>query len=263
MNVQKAKEMALTLVGQGYIYGAKGQKCSPEFREKQAAQYPDQADHILGEGARWDGVPVWDCAQLTRAVAKAGGETLVSGATSQWNKTAWLQTGEVDAGTMPQGKMLFLFRRQTGSKTTMQHTGVALGDGTSVHARGTAYGVVMQKVEEYPWTHWAMIANDNEQQQESGGVYTATAKAPDGGSINVRKAASKNADRVTRVPSNSAVLVLSEQDGWCEVQYNGMQGWMMAQYLFRQTDEDKNTVSITLPRELAAALKAALENINL
>ena len=46
---------ALSLVGQGYIYGAKGQTCSPVFRQQQAAQYPEQEDNILTTGAKWDG----------------------------------------------------------------------------------------------------------------------------------------------------------------------------------------------------------------
>ena len=118
MSSKQAVEKALSLVGQGYIYGAKGQKCSPAFRQKQAEQYPDQAEYILGVGAKWDGVPVWDCAQLTRAAAKAGGFTLPSGATSQWNKADWAKKGTID--TLPPGEAVFLYRRKGGSTTTMQ-----------------------------------------------------------------------------------------------------------------------------------------------
>ena len=71
--MEKAKQKALSLVGQGYLYGAKGQICSEAFRAQQARQYPEQAKNILETGAKWDGQPVWDCAQLTRAVAAAAG----------------------------------------------------------------------------------------------------------------------------------------------------------------------------------------------
>lgn len=255
MNNQQAIEKALSLVGQGYIYGAKGQTCSPAFREGQAAQYPDQAENILGEGAKWDGVPVWDCAQLTRAVAKAGGETLVSGATSQWNKTTWKATGEM--ATMPHNVPCFVYRRK--NKTTMQHTGFYLGDGTVVHARGTAYGVVRQAAEDYPWTHWAVL-------EEEGGMnmlYQAKVNASSGGTVNMRTAQSTTASRVTRVPVFATVQVLEEGDGWSRVQYDGYTGWMMAQYLTKLSDENTDTVAISLPRNVAAALKAALEKINL
>ena len=138
---EKAAEKALSLVGQGYIYGAKGQTCSPAFRNQQAKQYPEQAAKILGEGAKWDGMPVWDCAQLTRAVAKAAGVALVSGATSQWNQTDWAAKGVMD--TLPASETVFVFRQSDGR---MQHTGVSLGDGTCVHARGTAQGVILMRV---------------------------------------------------------------------------------------------------------------------
>ena len=153
MNAEKAAAFALSKVGQGYIYGARGQTCSAAFRRQQASQYSDQAKYILDVGKKWDGVPVWDCAQLTRYAAKAAGVELPSGATSQWKKGPWKRKDTMD--TLPMGEVVFLFRRQKGSAAVMAHAGLALGDGTCVHARGTAYGVVRQSVNGYAWTHWA------------------------------------------------------------------------------------------------------------
>lgn len=147
------KEKALSLVGQGYIYGAQGQICSLAFRQQQARQYPDQEKNIMGTGAKWDGTPVWDCAQFTQEVAEVGGVKLVSGSTSQWKKTDWEQKGTID--TIPADELVFVFRQSKTNASVMQHVGVALGDGTCVHARGTAYGVVQQSMSQYAWTHWA------------------------------------------------------------------------------------------------------------
>ena len=256
MNKQLAIEKALSLVGQGYIYGAKGQKCSPAFRQQQAEQYPEYAENILGIGAKWDGVPVWDCAQLTRAVAKAGGETLVSGATSQWKKTKWKKSGEID--TIPPETPCFVYR-QDGN--VMQHTGFCLGDGSVVDARGTARGVVHEALDAYPWTHWGVISED-EKEGSTDMLYPATAKAADSGSINLRSGPSKAAGRIDRVPSGSTIHVLEEGTDWHRVRYEGKEGYMMAQYIHRQTDESADTVSIILPKEAARALKAALEKIS-
>lgn len=150
MTGERAAAFARSKIGQGYIYGAKGQTCSEAFRRQQAQQYPDQAQNILVTGAKWDGRPVWDCAQLTRYAAKAAGVELPSGATSQWRKAPWKRKGTIDS--LPEGEVVYLYRKK-GS--IMQHTGLELGDGTCVHARGTAYGVVHQPVRDYPWTHWA------------------------------------------------------------------------------------------------------------
>lgn len=144
---------ALSLVGLGYIYGAQGQVCSPAFRRQQANQYPEQADKIMGVGAKWDGVRVWECAQLTQEVAAVSGVKLPSGATSQWTKTDWDERGTID--TLPTNELVFVYRQSKTNAAKMQHTGVYLGDGTVVDARGTADGVVHEPIEHYAWTHWA------------------------------------------------------------------------------------------------------------
>lgn len=268
-----AREKALSLVGQGYIYGAKGQICSPAFREQQAQQYPEQSSRILGEGAKWDGVPVWDCAQLTRAAAAAGGVTLVSGATSQWTKTDWEETGEI--GNIPEGEVLFLYRRQKGSSTTMQHTGVAIGDGTCVHARGTAYGVVRQDMPDYPWTHWARPKWTDEQTDEDPEVIENMVQAkvigPEGETVNLRSMPSKSKSGTVkeRVRVGETVSAGAEKDGWRSVAYNGTIGYMMAEYLqdTKDSNEEKadlaEMVWIELPESAARALRDALEKVSM
>lgn len=268
---KKVVEKALSLVGQGYIYGAKGQTCSPVFRQQQAAQYPDQADNILGTGAKWDGKPVWDCAQLTRACAKEGGVTLVSGATSQWKKTMWDEYGSI--GTLPAGETVFLYRRQEKNADVMQHTGVALGDGTCVHARGTAYGVVRQQVDEYPWTHWARPEWTEEEETKM--LYMAKVVAQSGTTVRLRKFPNSNAAIVARVPVGSIVGVISEMDEWAEIELSdGTEGYMMVEFLQNADDStqeplegwqegsmDEDEVTLTLPKEVAEALLEALRRV--
>ena len=264
-----AVEKALSLVGQGYIYGAKGQICSPVFRQQQAAQYPDQADNILTTGAKWDGKPVWDCAQLTRAVAKEGGVSLVSGATSQWKKTAWDEYGSV--GTLPEGETVFLFRQQEKNSDVMQHTGVALGDGTCVHARGTAYGVVRQQIDEYPWTHWARP--DWPEEEETTVLYMAKVVAQSGNTVRMREFPNQNAVVKERVSVGTIVGVISEMDEWAEIELpNGNQGYMMVEFLQNADDStqqpqegwqegsvDEDEVTLTISKETAKTLLEALK----
>lgn len=269
---KKVVEKALSLVGQGYIYGAKGQTCSLVFRQQQAAQYPEQADNILGTGAKWDGKPVWDCAQLTRVCAKEGGVSLVSGATSQWKKTMWEKCGTI--GTLPAGETVFLYRRQEKNSDVMQHTGVALGDGTCVHARGTAYGVVRQQVDEYPWTHWARPEWPSEE-EGSKLLYMAKVVAQSGSTVRLRKFPNSNAAIVARVPVGSIVGVISEMDEWAEIELSdGTEGYMMVEFLQNADDStqqpqegwqegsmDEDEVTLTLPKEVAEALLEALRRV--
>lgn len=218
---------ALSLVGQGYIYGAKGQICSPAFRQQQADQYPDQADNILHTGQKWDGVAVWDCAQLTRAAAKEAGLSLVSGATSQWTKTAWVCKGTID--TLPEGIAAFLYRQSNGR---MQHTGVAIGDGTCVHARGTAYGVVRQKMSEYAWTHWAVLWDVKS--EETGTVMgVAQVWAPTGTTVNVRS--EPGGAVIGRLPIGTIVETCRQSAGWTAIRHEGGMAYMQSAFL-RETD---------------------------
>ena len=215
-----ACEKALSLVGQGYIYGAKGQTCSPAFREQQAKQYPEQASKILNEGAKWDGKPVWDCAQLTRAVAKAAGVSLVSGATSQWNKTLWTAKGTID--TLPPGETAFVFRQSDGK---MQHTGVALGDGTCVHARGTAYGVIRQNTGEYPWTHWGSPWKEETlENTQKARVWALT-----GSTVNLRN--TPGGGVIARVPIGTDVEVTGTMGGWSIIRCEESEGYMQSTFL--------------------------------
>ena len=239
--MKKAVEKALSLVGEGYIYGAKGQICSPAFRQQQAEQYPDQADNILVTGAKWDGSPVWDCAQLTRAAAKEAGISLVSGATSQWNKTPWARRGTID--TLPQNEAAFVFREKNGA---MQHTGLALGDGTCVHARGTAYGVVRQNLSDYPWTHWAIP-----ECAFQSALYTAKVTAISGSTVNARKSPAGKVLR--RIPIGTEVEILGENDGWSQIRHEGETAWMMSSFLVREDGILKRIEAIEA-RLLAAGL---------
>lgn len=241
--MNQAAEKALSLVGQGYIYGAKGQICSPAFRQQQAAQYPDQADHILGTGAKWDGQPVWDCAQLTRAAAQAAGVLLVSGATSQWTKTAWKRKGTID--TIPAGETVFVYRQADGR---MQHTGVAIGDGTCVHARGTAYGVVRQSMDEYAWTHWASPFGS-----EPEAIAVAEVWAQTGSTVNVR--AEPGGAVIARLPIGTKVDVTARSAGWSAIRHEGGTGYMQSAFL-------KETAAQTL-EERVARIEQRLEKAGL
>ena len=163
------RSWALERVGCPYIYGGTGQPCTVEYRKARAAQYPDKAEKIknncprmsLGTktcyGCRWfdealgQGMPAYDCAQLSRAAMAAVGISLVSGANSQWNQTLWEDRGGI--AELPREKVCLVFRDDGGKKG---HVGVYTGDGYVIHAKGHDYGVVRQRLEEVNFTHYGL-----------------------------------------------------------------------------------------------------------
>ncbi len=230
-----AVERARALLGNGYIYGATGWVCSLARRQQQAQQYPDQAAMILGTGAKWDGKVCWDCATFTRTVAKAAGVTLPSGATSQYTKVAWVAKGIIN--TIPAGKPVFLYRQSGG---VMQHTGFALGDGTFVHARGTAYGVVHQAMSTYAWTHWASPWVVTDTTSEEGNLlevlYKATVIAASGKTVRVRR--EPGGDVLGTLGVGAVVDVYAEVTGYCQIGYNGGTAYMQSAFLAREAEQE-------------------------
>lgn len=159
-------DYAISKLGCAYIYGGYGEKlCRPAFRRERANAYPAQKNNIYNNclvlkgkqsecaGCKWDGKQAYDCAQLTRYACKAAGTELVSGANSQWNKVTWDKKGKID--TLPDVPGVILYH--VNSSGTMTHTGVYIGGGYAVEARGAKYGVVKTKVQDRTWTHWAAL----------------------------------------------------------------------------------------------------------
>ena len=155
---------ALAQVGGPYIYGATAKTCTISYRMQRAEQYPQYANKIEGAcpalsgegvgcvGCKHNGRLAHDCAQLTRFAAKAAELSLPSGATSQWNKGDWAASGEIS--TLPACTICFVYRKASGK---MQHTGIYMGDGTVIDARGHDKGVLHATLASYPWTHWAIL----------------------------------------------------------------------------------------------------------
>ncbi len=154
---------AVSLLGSGYIYGATGWVCTQRRLDQQARQYPQYASLIRRYGPRWMGLPCYDCAQLTRVVAQEAGVLLPSGSSSQWRAAnVWREKGLIDE--LPDEAGLFLF---TITGTTMTHTGVSIGGGEEIDARGHAYGVVRRRIADTSFTHWARLAIDYDAQADA------------------------------------------------------------------------------------------------
>ena len=145
-------DKAASLNGCGYIMGATGWKCTQARIEAQAKQYTAYADSIRKYGPKWIGKACYDCAQLTKAAAKAAGITLPSGATSQYKADVYDGGGLI--ATIPRNEVVQVWREEKNKPGTMAHTGIYMGDGTTMEARGHAYGCVRRALSAGTWTHW-------------------------------------------------------------------------------------------------------------
>jgi len=166
-NEEIMRQFVLAQVGCPYVYGATGQKCTPAYRRARQAQYLAYAENIAKycpvlsgkqancTGCKHEGRLAYDCAQLTRRMMELIGLEPPSGAKSQHGrKSLYIDSGPISQ--LPPGRLAQLFRvREDGS---VPHTGVAIGDGTAVDARGHAQGVIRTPVSSFPWTTYKIIA---------------------------------------------------------------------------------------------------------
>lgn len=243
--IEKVKSWVLSRIGNPYIMGGTGAFCTVKYREARAAQYPGSAAKIKSNCPRmsgkasscvkcsyWDesagnGKRAYDCAQLVRWAMDAVGIKMVSGATSQWKKTTWQETGAIDS--LPKDKLCLVYRDDgNGIKG---HTGIYLGDGTVVHARGHDYGVMRQTLAQYArWTHWGipvgLYDQDAPEQEEIMDSYEVTGK-----NLALRKGMSTNYEVLVRIPTGTILQGTKAGAEWVKTTYDGKTGYCMAQYL--------------------------------
>ena len=194
---------------------------------------------------------------------------MVSGATSQWQKTHWESMGEID--TLPEGKLCFVFRED--EKNKMGHVGIALGDGSAVHAKGHDYGVVREGIAAYGrWTHWAIPAGlygESIPEQEAKESYEVI-----GTRLALRAGMTTASAVLARIDSGKIVQGVPVSSDWVKVSYDGKTGYCMAEYL-RSTEPQESAddtpetapdspagglddITLTLPYAVAEALRNAL-----
>lgn len=172
---EAAWKAALLCVGWPYIFGDRGEYCTPSRRQSVFNSHPDQTSlidkcQVLNSqkkadcsGCKWypggKRVRSFDCRGFTYWVLKSvydGWELMGVGATSQWNtEKNWKAKGKISDG-IPKDTLVCLFV-QKGK--TMEHTGFGLNSETVECSSGVQYNKTRNK----KWTHWgvpACIAGD-------------------------------------------------------------------------------------------------------
>lgn len=163
-----AWKTALACVGWAYVFGARGQYCTPANRR---ARYSDEHPTIKTKCKNFDGsgsagcsgcqwypggkyTRIFDCRGFTYWVLKSvydGWELMGAGATSQWNtEKNWKAKGKISDG-IPKDTLVCLFV-QKGK--TMEHTGFGLNSETVECSSGVQYNKTRNK----KWTHWGVPA---------------------------------------------------------------------------------------------------------
>ena len=142
-------EFAKSKLGCGYIWSGYGQKLTQALLDQLYNKYPTHIDKSIVK--KWIGKQVYDCSGLVHVAFQQVNINLIHHADSAWKQTSWMTKGTIS--NYPKDKVLVLYRKN--SEGTMVHTGIYIGGGKCIHAKGSAYGVVKDNMPG-SWTHWGI-----------------------------------------------------------------------------------------------------------
>lgn len=159
-------KLANACIGWSYVFGARGEYCSPAnrrkfYNSKGKPTIKSKCKNFSGSGyagcsgCKWypgGCTRFFDCRGFTYWLFKQIG-ILISGtgATSQWKDDAnWAEKGTIDK--MPRNKVCCVFRHDS-SKNTMEHTLLYDGEGHYIHCSGE---VKKCNASQYKATHYAI-----------------------------------------------------------------------------------------------------------
>ena len=171
---EAAWKAALLCVGWPYIYGDRGEYCTPAKRKSVYKSHPDKTTlvtkcQVLSDkksscsGCKWfpggKKVRSYDCRGFTYWILLQifGWKLQGAGCTSQWNnKSNWKEKGEVKDG-IPQDVIvcLFYYKKKNGKRTkTLSHTGLYYNGQTCECSNGVQHSKTLNK----KWEVWAVPA---------------------------------------------------------------------------------------------------------
>jgi uncharacterized protein YraI len=133
----------------------------------------------------------------------------------------------------------------------------------------TSPGGIKEDTKMGNWTHRGWLTKIGREGEETPmtNTETATVVAHSGSTVRMRATPSTTERLYWDVPIGTVVPVSGHQDGWSRVAYGGRVGWMQDKYLLTagaapvQPQEGGETVTLTLPRDVAQALREALQGI--
>lgn len=151
--------------------------------------------------------------------------------------------------------------RYNGDLHDYYHVGLVDRDaGFVLNAQSTRTGFVRSRITE----GWDCVGyckevdyeGDDKMNETVTGLGRVTADS--GGTVNLRRSASRMAAVIKRVPVGSTVRVLSREGDWYRVSFEGNDGYMMAEFIALETPDGENAPC----GRVHAYLERALESID-
>ena len=271
-----------------YFWGAMGERVTEsmvqEWIRRVGGPETSQGKTILKYKDKWMGKYAWDCSGIYRWLTKKHITPYQSGGATTMFGKAMRSTGRI--ASMPDTRGIWVFRAKkladgSYSDTQMAHVGLYMGDGTVIHAKGTAYGVIREKLSAATWTHWGAAARMIYEIEIDGGmhlppteeeggkdmIFQAKVKTTaTGGKLNVRSGPGSNNKKIGELKDGTVVNVIAvdASGGWYEI--NSVDGksrsWVSASFAIKiATSEPAPPANVGTGVFIPAASSAAAKTI--
>ena len=146
-NASKVIEYAKSKIGCWFVFGAKGEICSPGFLYRFTQNWSLDKNYAK----KWIGTQVFDSIGLVASAFQQVGIKIFSGRLNfSWAQTSWQSKGEISS--LPKNKVCILFEKINGN---MSHTGIYIGNGEYIYTSIDTKEVVKDKMPGH-WTHWGI-----------------------------------------------------------------------------------------------------------
>ena len=112
------------------------------------SKYPKNVDTNIVK--KWLGKEVYDCSGFVMKALQKVGIKIYHNCEIAWKSGIWASKGSIS--NYPKSKVCIVYKLSGGKMT---HTGISLGNGKFIHAKGSKYGVVEESMPG-SWTHWGI-----------------------------------------------------------------------------------------------------------
>ena len=149
-NADVIVNFAKSKLGCGYVWSGAGERLTESLLNELAAKYPTHVDKNIVK--KWIGKQIYDCSGLVYRAFQQIGITLHHNAERAWKNTKWVQSGPIS--NYPRDKVCILYKYSSNDQK-MVHTGIYIGGNKFIHAKGSEYGVVEERMPN-KWTHYGI-----------------------------------------------------------------------------------------------------------
>ena len=152
--IDKFLAYASSAIGCLYVWGAQGQKMTPELikqLENSTKNYNWALAHYNTHAENGETLAAYDCSGLIVAYLLENG--YISSDTTA-NGLYFNHCTDISKSDLRAGDMVF---RKYAAKNKMYHVGIYMGDGSVVHAKGRDDGVVLEAIFETNWNRYGRL----------------------------------------------------------------------------------------------------------